>query len=331
MRVSGDNPPDAQPRAPASAKSRLRKAFSAALLFGALVYLCYVIATQWSQIGEQLAQWTLVSLLAALAAALAMLGMKATYHAILFQRLGQGRTPGALRIAAAYASSQVVRYLPGKVLGIVYQSNRLAPDVPVFRVVAANLIHGLYTNLLTLGVLTSIVVWSYTANVLLGATLWLCGGLLVALGHRWTAVERATGWLARRLPHRWHRGALPTVSSGWGSALLCAFLLLAEWVPYFAIWLLLAPATDIADPTTTAILLGASYAGASFAANLAVLMPSGLFVREALFLFVAGRLGFDPATIVALGAIARAILTLSDLLFSPIMAAVAAVADRNQP
>jgi hypothetical protein len=82
------------------------------------------------------------------------------------------------------------------------------------------------------------------------------------------------------------------------------------------------------DPV--AILLGGSYAAASFAANLAVLMPSGLFVREAFFLFVASRLGFDPATIIALGAVIRVILTLSDLLFAAMMAVVTYFAGRQR-
>lgn len=313
---------DPRPALSARPKSGLRRGLSVALLLCAVVYLCYVVATQWSDIGAELSQWTIVSLLLALAAALAMLGMKSAYHAMLFYRLGQGNSPGALRIAAAYATSQVVRYLPGKVLGIVYQSNRLAPEVPVLRVVAANLIQGIYTNILSLGVLASIVVWAYTSSILLGLTLWLLGGLIVAIAHRWSAVERGTGWLSRRLPHRWQRGAFPSVSSGWDSAFICAVLLMAEWIPYFAIWVLLVPAAHIADPVSTAILLGASYAGASLAANLAVVMPSGLFVREALFLVVAGRLGFDPATIIALGAVARVIFTLSDLLLSTIMSAI---------
>lgn len=327
---AGPTKPDAADT-PLPGRSTLRRIVSALLFAAAFAYLCYVVASQWSEIGHEFSQWGIATLLAALGAALAMLSFKAGYHVLQFSRLGQGSRPGALQIATAYAASQVVRYLPGKVLGIVYQSTRLAPEVPAFRVVAANLIQGIYTNLLTLCVLASILASVLTGDARVGIVLWLCGGLAVTLGHGQCAVERGTHWLARRLPHRWHRGALPVVGNGWASAIPCAALLMAEWLPYFAIWFLLAPSTASADPLTTAILLGASYAGASFAANLAVLMPSGLFVREALFLFVASQLGFDAATIIALGAVARIILTLSDILFAPIVHAVAALAGGRRP
>lgn len=295
--------------------SGLRRGLSWILVAAAIVYLGYFLYSQWQALEEELARIRLGTLLAAMAATLLMLALKSAYHVLTFRRLGQSSALRASRIAGAYAASQVIRYLPGKILGVVYEANQLAPQSPAQRVVAVNIMQGLYTSALTVGILCIAAGWYFSDLPVLG--IFLIGLTLTMLwaAHRLHLTERLIFWAAKLVPRLRRIDWLPIPSSK--ASLLASIVLFAEWVPYFFVWALLAPGDGIV--LNSAILLGLCYAGASLAANFAVVAPSGLFLREAIFLWVGSQLSLDPAILIVLGMLSRLIFTLADLVFVPLV------------
>jgi len=291
-----------------------RRWTSAALLLAAAAYLGYYVISQWQSLERALQGIRFSMLFAATAAILPMLALKSLYHVLALRRLGQAPLPRATTIIDAYAGSQIIRYLPGKVLGVMYEAARLAEYAPAHRIIAANVVQSLHTLAMTVAVLAAVAVWlvkgeTHAAWFLIFAA---TGALWVT--HRIHLTERALACVARRLPRLRDLPSLPMPSGH--ASLLASVMLLAEWLPYFLFWALLLPPN--ADIPRDAILLGACYAGASMIANFAVLMPSGLFLREALFLWAGKQLQIDPASLLVLGVLSRLLLTLADAVFVPL-------------
>ena len=253
------------------------------------------------------------ALLCAIALATIMLALKAAYHVIAIRRLGNQDGPASSVIVSAYATAQVIRYLPGKVLGLVYETTRLSGKVPAYRIVAANLVQDLLTSALTVGIVATTGVWLLTRDAgIASCTLAIVFAALWGT-HRLHLAERSLAWIAGRLPRL--RGLSHLEESANRGALVASVILLIEWVPYFGFWALLLPGGS--SSLHEAIVLGGCYAAASLIANFAVLMPSGLIVREALFLWAGTQLSIDPADLIVLGLISRALFTLADGIFVP--------------
>lgn len=307
--MSGDESRGSAPR------SGVRRVAHWILLIAALGYLGYYLREQWTELGRGLSALSLPLALAALILVTCMLALKAVYHVVTIRRLGQGTRPSGLRIASAYALSQLVRYLPGKVMGLVYEIERLSPQVPGHRVIAANIIQSLNTIGLTVGLVAVAFAWFYLGSPVLAASglaLTLAGLVLV---HQSQFTERIILWGARRIPGLSRTEGLPPTSAR--SSQWASLLLLLEWAPFFAFWLLLLPleTASIHD----ALLLGSCYAFASLAANFAVLAPSGLVLREAIFLWSGSQLGVAPSDLIVLGLVSRLLFTLGDGLLASLV------------
>ena len=294
---------------PSPAVSRFRSFVGAVLLVLAIAYLGLALRSQWGEIGPALAARELWTLAAATALAITMVALKAAYHVYAFRRLGVLRTTSALRIVSAYAGAQVARYLPGKVLGVVYESNRL-PEVPWQQVVAANVIQGLQTMTYTVVVLLAIGVWLWSNVPTAGISLVIGGSAAAWAAHRWNLMEHAFNTLMRRLRKARVDARLHDPSPR--HSLRSTAILAAEWLAFFTTWALLMPESDAG--LRDVLLLGACYSAAALAASFAVLIPSGLVVREAIFLWCGTQLAVDATTLVILGLLSRIVLTLADVL-----------------
>ena len=283
----------------------VRTALAWVLVLSSIVFLGHALTPELSLLRNSARdiQWWCV--IAAILAAVPMFLFKACYHLILLDRLGGG---GLHRAALAiYLQSQIVRYLPGKIWGLLYQSQRMAtnhrPDV----VVIANLWQMVITNILALGVVVSLLLGFHLSPV------WLALLLLVVLGvewiHRYPTIEswglRVFRRVFPRLVPLAANRSLPPMR--WkGTALLCA-----EWVFYF-----IAFAAFMHGKANwgEVFLIGAWYAGASLIALTAFVVPAGLAVREAIFVAVAAFGGADTASLVLIAALARIVFFSAELL-----------------
>ncbi|MEO7199976.1 MAG: hypothetical protein ABIY56_07135, partial [Dokdonella sp.] len=93
-------------------------------------------------------------------------------------------------------------------------------------------------------------------------------------------------------------------------------LLALQWLPFFAIWIVLAGSSH---GIAGACWLAASYLLASIGGALLVLIPSGLVVREAAFVWLAGLLDFPLPSLLAWALVVRLVLTLADVLAVPLL------------
>jgi uncharacterized membrane protein YbhN (UPF0104 family) len=289
-------------------------------LVGVLVAsLAYLGSIAWQDLDSflvvfrSLQPWALAC---AATAALAMMLLKAVYHHDLCRALAE-RPIRAEALLRAYTTGQVVRYLPGKIWGVVYQAARV-DDVTPDRIVTANVMQMVHTNLLAVGVigavLGSVLLERYWPLGLLVPTL-----VLVELLHRRPTLEAALVRAANRLLRRPNAASVKVDARPWrGSAIL-----VLEWVAYYAMWWALLFPTGLIDmlvPSTW-------YAAASLLAILAFVVPGGIGVREALFVTLASGFSLGAASLVAIAAAMRLVLVLAELVCIPVSTWVGRIID----
>lgn len=243
------------------------------LVFTAVLWLVDRTRGHGTDIREALSDVPAVNVAVALLLMCVSLAFQAAYHVVVLRRL----TPVSGRAAgAAYLQAQVVRYLPGKIWGLIYQVNRLGDRKYAAPVVLANLWQTLTSTMLTTVIVVGLTLSMYVSP-------W--GGLLVPAGllmleglHRSPIVER---WIIRGMARfvpssRLHSDPSQEPAHWRGTGLLCA-----EWIAYLAAFAaLFRGMNEIAH----SLALGIWYAGAAAAAMAAFVVPAGLAVREALFL-----------------------------------------------
>ena len=294
-------------------RSPARRILGAGLTLAASIYITIYVVNQWPVLASAIEKIKPANTAIAIAMITLMVALKATYHVIALRRLSNDQGPSATKIALAYAVSQIVRYLPGKILGVVYEANQLAGAISTQQIVTANLVQMLLTSALTVAVLAAVAAWVILESVWSASALLAISLIALWLGHRLHLAERFITTVARFLPRLRNLPHIQPSTKHW--ALAGSLILLAEWLPYFGYWTFLLPGGT--NGVREAILLGSCYAGASIAANLAFIMPSGLVIREALFLWIGSQLAMDPPTLIVLGVLSRLLFTLADLALIP--------------
>ena len=290
----------------------LRTALGAIVLFGGLLFVARALRGQYADLAAAtvaIPGWVypVITLLATLTVLIT-----AALHAVVVAGMLSARVDPA-RVRYAYAASQLARYVPGKVFGVILETQMLSPAIGLRQVVAATLIQTLLiyawvgiASISVFGALALGSAWPVALAPLGLAALWL------AQCNRW--LER----LRERLTSRVDTAATPVVATdrsrryAWKSISLLAL----QWLPFFAIWLLLAAPTH---GVAAAFWLGASYLLASIGGALLVLIPSGLVVREAAFVWLGALYGLPVPSLMAWAVVVRLVLTLADVLAVPLL------------
>ncbi|PBS11719.1 hypothetical protein CMZ82_13100 [Lysobacteraceae bacterium NML93-0792] len=257
----------------------MRRLLGGTLIAVAIGYLAYSLRGSGDTLLQSLRDtdglaWTL-----AIAVFVPMFLVQGLYHADTLRLMDCSAAPDTRRAdLSAYLQSQIVRYVPGKVWGLLYQVEASRMRHPASRVLGANLWQTAVTNLLSLGIAAALILPA-TGR----APAWLA--LLVAL-----ASLAGVEWLHRsKRPGRWYglllasiplmarlRGAAPPAPRAWrGTSLLTA-----EWL-FFAVGLCLLLWSRLPVEHMGAVV--GWYAASSTFALAAVVVPAGLAVREALF------------------------------------------------
>ena len=297
--------PDGAPPV-ASRRSRWLNVLGGALFIGALVYLVTTLRVDAAGLVRSAAAVGWLPVAAAIALGIPTLLFQAGYHALLLERLSGVRGQRGA-VVAAYLQGQVVRYLPGKVWGMLFQSQRLSGTHAPRYVVVANLWQTVMSALLSAGVVASVIagVWIHPG--------WLLGLLPALVLVEWMHRRPFVEGLILRLLARWLPGTasvegVPAVPRlPWrGTALL-----VAEWLTYLAgFCVMLQGVAGVAQSA----LLGVWYAGASLLALAAVAVPAGIAVREAIFLAVPDTVGLDAATLLTTAVLARVVQVVAELV-----------------
>lgn len=276
---------------------RLRRIAAWALVFGALAFIYRSLAPEITLLRQEVRNINWWQVFAAMVAGVPLYVVKGCYHLNALDRLSgvRGSRRSGLPI---FLQAQIVRYLPGKIWGVVYQSQRMARNHRTGDVVIANAWQMIITNILALGVISALLLAKHFSPM---ALLLLIPVLLgVEWLHRKPIIESwGLRWLGRLLPRFAPlASSRPLSPMPWKGT----FLLCMEWGFYLLAFLVLlygkADWTDI-------LLLAAWYSAASILALVAFVVPAGIAVREAIFVGAPNMVGMDPASLILIAALVR--------------------------
>ena len=235
-----------------------------------------------------------------------LLYLKALVHAVILGKYQLGPVT-RLDIITSYANGQVVRYVPGKVLGIVSQSLKLGDVAKASYVWEANLSQYIITNLVSVLLILAVAGYVVFENSIF-IFFFLLSSILSASLLTSNGVTNLFDFASRIL-------SIPSISTGSHSlptkrALLVVMLLYVEWVFYFAAWYFL-----VADGLGTSIYIGTLYAASSLLALLAFVVPNGLLVREAIFLWLGTMVDIPAEELIFYGLVIRVFYIFCDVVF----------------
>jgi len=227
------------------------------------------------------------------------------YHILAVERVS-GIRGERRKIASAYALSQIVRYVPGKVLGVLFELSYLRGTVRADALLVATTAQGIYQY----ACVAAIAIPLLLAWALGSQWPWLISLVAIVLiyfSHRLGWCERPLLWTTRNMS----RAREATTLEPWHAPIAATTFLAAEWIFFIGAWYVLDLGTPYVMPY---VLLATCYAAAAALGAIAVFVPSGLVVRESIFLWMAHQLHFDSVTVLAYAAIFRIWLTAGDIL-----------------
>lgn len=282
---------------------QLKTKISFLLVIIAIIYLGSLIIHQPFNNERLLGQLAISTFLLSLLPAVAMVFFAAAYHVLTVGRLSPNAT-SRIRVMKAYSVSQVVRYLPGKIWGIVYEANSLSREVSAKHVITANLMQALLTNLMAVGFSAIIIAFWLFQQVWI---LLLAPAVVIAIEflHRKPLLERkAIALISRFLSRSNEELVFPPPLEFWATAML-----ILEWAAFVVVWwLLLNHELMIND----ILILSAYYAFASILSVAALAVPGGIAIREALFIGLASSIGIDQVALLGYAAAARIVFTAAE-------------------
>jgi hypothetical protein len=218
----------------------------------------------------------------------------------------------ARRLALAYSVGQIVRYLPGKVMGLVFQANYLRDHVPA-KVIAIALLVQMLLTYFCAGVLAAALLVSHALE-----SAWPLLGVVPAAALVWFAHRNAWAERALRSAPYFGKRLLDVDSPARSAAATNALtiLLLVNWLPFLAGWVWLLRA---GHSTTEALTFAAAYLAASIASTALIVVPSGIVVREAIFVWIGARAGLPVSQLLLYAVLARLALTGADILSATLL------------
>lgn len=288
-----------------------KKLFSLVIFSVATCYLFYAVMPGYQPALALLQRISVGDLALAIVSAVLMLLLKAAYHLLLIRQL-TSKQYNFLDIVPSYLQSQIVRYLPGKIWGLVYQSQQLKGKASGSIVILANFFQMLNTNLLAVGIIFAVV-----AGQLYGE-LWLYLLLVCVVGitellHLFPYYQMLIFKALARFSKQFNQ-SLPSQPLR-TFPIRGTLVLLLEWLFFFLVFYFLF---HHSYTWSEVLLVAVWYASASLIAILAIVVPAGLVVREAIFIAGSSMLPVDSSAFVAVAAVLRLILLVAEFLVIPI-------------
>ncbi|HZX79756.1 MAG TPA: lysylphosphatidylglycerol synthase domain-containing protein [Lysobacter sp.] len=247
----------------------------------ALAFVGYLLVEAWRElaVAVQQVEWPLIASGWAISVGSAVANFMA--FVLLLGPARGGLSLGAL--GHLYFAGQLLKHLPGRVWGLAYQGAALTGRIGVGEWVSVNVAHILlgisFTVLICAGVVAT-VWWVPAVAVipLIGSALLICAWREAPA--RW--LLRHLGWLPTRVRHAIRDAMATVMSRALRSRARICLVFLSSWILYFCAWTLYArayPGLDAWD----GVRLSALYSIAWLVGYLALITPSGLGIREAVF------------------------------------------------
>jgi uncharacterized membrane protein YbhN (UPF0104 family) len=285
----------------------------ALVVFGvALIYLVWAFAQYSQDIVAALSEVSLAKFILATACGLGMIFSAGLYQVLLLESFSETKLDRK-KALSAYFQSQLIRYLPGKIWGVIYQGRLLSNQSSMQLVVFVNLLQLMTTQWLMIGIVLALVFFEYMGQ-LSCIVIFLFFVVATELFHRFTAIQSYV--LARVVLFASKLGLRLGNFERKPISVIATLLLLLEWFFYCLVFLVL-----FSDEMTLGALLKVSvwYAAASAIALFFWVIPSGLGVREAVFVALAPELIASVAEFFAWSIVLRIVFLLSEFLLASLM------------
>lgn len=205
----------------------------------------------------------------------------------------------AFRTCQIYLIAQIIKYLPGKIWGIIYQIQKTSQETGRDAAITATFNHS------AIGILISLISYSAASNSE-HKVLILCTGIAITFF-----------WIKRGgvIPY-WNKLKKRNVDNNldkpWRILFVCASTGI-EWLFYLSTWVIIVKCTSLNMQFCQVIALALIYSGSWIISGIASLTPGGIGIREVAFLATASTLGFESTEVVVASVIARLVFTLSEL------------------
>lgn len=291
---------------------RFRKIAGFAAVLLSLLYIYIRIRSNLSGLSLSDSKFSATGVVILMLGIILTLMLSAFYHVMTVRRL-ERTCVSPVSIALAYSLGQIVRYIPGKVAGVVFQIGYLSGKLKASTVTIAIISQTIYDNLWTTIFAGSIILYALGDRVL--SLIALCATLSIfLLSHRKAWVEkalirprafrRAIGADQIDFVRRNHTCALPTAT------------LAIVWLPFILGVVFFLKSMVTVDRV---VLLCACYLLATVGSMLVFVVPSGIVVREALFMMIGLHVGFDAALLGFSGVAIRIALTTGEVVTAAIL------------
>ncbi len=282
-------------------KRHHQKISMAILTATSIVYIGFSIDESFKHAIIDFSHYTWQSMALSLLSLTAMTFVRAYVHRTMLLHIED--TPNAdFPAVESYLLSQIIRYIPGKVVGVAAQSIQLSGKPFTPSIWITNLLQYTATNYNAITVIAfsiASIYWRSMPPLFLGMVIsfsiyfflnywWVPLSLIKPLAGKMTVVKR---WPLKKSLKVW-------------------FSLQLEWVFFLTGIALLSP---INTASYNAIILGILYSFSSIVASLTLIMPSGLLVRESIFIWISSKFGFHTDSIFVLSIMLRIFMTFADV------------------
>ena len=284
-----------------------------------IVWMAWLVYRDWDRVathfGDLEPWWAFVTL---------GLGIVAGLHmAPVFQLIVNRSAKAPISFAGSARLlfvGQMIRHVPGRFWGIVYQVSEAQSHRRATAIIAANVEYMAVT--MSFSALVPLVILLHLRIGPAPAVIVAAAGLLtVAAAIRYQVITRVLIAAGARLPRRIAEKAKtfrPERGYRWDEVALILLIMSSSWLSYVLAWQALGKAFPAATDENM-LLLCAAYTIAWIIGFLSLVTPSGIGVREAAFLVLAPSDGL--ASLAVLAIIVRFWLLLTDtalsLLFFP--------------
>lgn len=241
-------------------------------------------------------------------------GISAFFIIFVFKKFiwqNTGKEFPLIYLANIFFIGQIIRYLPGRFFGIVYQINETKENIPPLSILRSNI--ELTFSAFLFNVLVSVVIILFYKFSLLAVLVSFCAGVIIFFVYlRFSWIDIFLSLVGKILPKQ----ASPFIalqkskqSLATSTIIYIIMVFLINWLFYLLAWVCLQNILGWEN----LILLCATYTLAYAIGIASIIAPGGLGVREAAFIFLSSKVA-DSSGIAVVAIFIRLWLTMIDLL-----------------
>ena len=286
-----------------------------ALLLAAIIWLFFILKGNIEELKYASISYNYYRILAAVPlAALTVYASAITFYVILSET--SATKPPFFRTFLPYLNAQIVRYLPGKFWGVIYQAKKMEQSAPAHAIWETNIIQLIIGNILS-ALAALWVILRYNGLVMASYILLASCLLIFYLMLHIQLVQKITRTVLSAL---FKNTRTQKVLPNKRKPILIISSLSMEWIIYFSCWIvILYPIQSLGNVLNLSIVYAASWA----LGFMVFFIPAGAVIRESIFIRLGSLIiGMDVGTLGFIAIIARSVFSMADIL-APTIAHVA--------